>query len=120
MSLQDLMAKLQKDYLASLPAKIATIQMFWNEVKLEDLEGEFHKMKGTGKTYGIPELSLLAREMESLCATRHPDRIAKGMTIALVLLERVRSERAEGRAFDISSDSSYRTLIMLDRTKNVA
>jgi chemotaxis protein histidine kinase CheA len=120
MSLNDLMIKLQKDYLDSLPTKMKTIEAHWKNDLIEELEGEFHKMKGTGLTYGMPELSLLAREMENLCAARQTDHIARAMPIALTLIEKTRLERIAGRAFDLSSDASYRRLLMLDRTKRGA
>ncbi len=72
MSLQGLLEELRLEYLASIPEKIQNIEKLSSENSWELLETEFHKLKGTGKTYGLSDVTLLGAVAEELCAAPEP------------------------------------------------
>ncbi len=124
MSLKDLLAELQKEYLATFPEKTAAIERFWRESKLEDLESEFHKIKGTGRTYGLPEVSLLGELMEKLCQARTHENsdplqtealehLKTAIPLAAAILERIRQSRAQGSGLTLEEDPDYQALTRL-------
>lgn len=70
MKFSDLLKELKSDYLNILPERIANIEKLLMEKNWQQLHVEFHKLKGTGKTYGFPEVSEICEKMEK--ATLHP------------------------------------------------
>ena len=50
MSLDDVLAELRKTYLEALPARAALIEKLLTEGRYAEVETEFHKLKGTGKS----------------------------------------------------------------------
>jgi HPt (histidine-containing phosphotransfer) domain-containing protein len=107
MSLEDLLAELKTEYLVSITDKISTIETLWREHQLEELETEFHKMKGTGSTYGLPEISQLGEAMERLCEINRPA-LAQMVPLAMALLARIQTHRQRGETFVIESDPDFR------------
>ena len=61
---------MKADYLVALPRKIELIQQLIADEKWADLNEEYHKLKGTGKTYGFPEVSEVCQALETLSAIR--------------------------------------------------
>lgn len=116
MSMKDLLAELQRDYLTSFPDKIARLRAHWNEQNYHELRTEYHKLKGTGKTYGIPEVSQLGEALETLCeALIEGDRSAleTAVPLSLTLLERIRGARNDGRSFNLDDDRDFRVIVEL-------
>ncbi len=109
MSLQNLLADLKKEYLESLPEKIKMISELIKTQQLELVETEFHKLKGTGRTYGVPEISRVGELGERSCwitDSKRDDALAQ----ALGLLHKVHQSRAEGKEFQIEDDESCKAL----------
>lgn len=67
-----MMATLQADYIVSLPEKIGLLKTYKANKNWVEAKSIFHKIKGTGSTYGIPELSQLGEVMEKLCQLGGP------------------------------------------------
>ena len=65
-NLKDVLADLKADYLKTLPAKIEKIKTLTFHQSWEQLADEYHKLKGTGKTYGFPEITLVCEKLEKL------------------------------------------------------
>jgi HPt (histidine-containing phosphotransfer) domain-containing protein len=86
--LSTLLKELKQDYLAALPMKIAKIESLHQNQQLKALRDEFHKLKGTGKTYGVPEISLLGEAVEKLCDF-HQDELTWVIPSALNLLHKI-------------------------------
>jgi HPt (histidine-containing phosphotransfer) domain-containing protein len=105
LSIQDLLAELQKNYLASMPDKMKTIETLMKAGKTDLLRTEFHKLKGTGRTYGLPEISQLGAAVERLCEIDRPV-LSQAVPLALTLMERSRAARVKGLTptFDIDTD----------------
>jgi HPt (histidine-containing phosphotransfer) domain-containing protein len=109
MNFETLMDQLRQEYVTELPAKIENIRTNYNAKATQIIAEDFHKLKGTGKTYGIPEISELAAVMEDICI-RRPDAIAQAVPAALTLLENIHSRRSVAEVFDIGLDERFSTL----------
>jgi len=105
MSFEDMMKELQKEYIENLPSKITAIEGHFAQMDVTALEGAFHKIKGTGKTYGIPELSVLAKTLEKACKDNH--NIKEIIPPSIAILKKIESARKEGDQFNIEADSLY-------------
>ena len=101
MNFDELLRTLQRDYLASLPEKIKKIEEF--RLDNAELREAFHKLKGTGKTYGIPEVSELSALMERICL-ENPLASAQAADAALGLLRAIYEARGIGREFNLKDD----------------
>lgn len=65
--MEELLLQLKKDYLASIPEKICELQQLFAKGQQAELRNAFHRLKGSGQTYGVPAITLIAKEMERLC-----------------------------------------------------
>lgn len=72
-SLQSALAALRKDYLSRWPEKITRFENLITQLTgtqgpgdaLRDLRMEFHKLAGSGGSYGMPEITTAGREAEA-------------------------------------------------------
>lgn len=110
MSMEEILKGLREDYLKSLPGKISDIQSYIQSGQTDVLETAFHKLKGTGKTYGIPEISELAAAVEHICHDR-PERAPKAAATAILILEDIRSARVDNREFHLKRDARFNRLV---------
>lgn len=112
MSLQALLAELQKNYLASMPDKIAALQNLWSAKQLDLLETEYHKLKGTGRTYGLPEITQLGAALERLCEAA-PQTLPEAVPISIRLLEKIRVQRVAGETPDLDGEPEFKIIVTM-------
>lgn len=109
MSLDDVLAELKKTYIEALPARAKMIEQLHSNKQYVEIEVEFHKLKGTGKTYGIPEVSTIGEIAERLCETGGP--LADDAIVsALRALHKVTASRLKGAALDLTTDPDFKQL----------
>lgn len=109
MSMDQLLADLRKEYLDSLPTRLAGIRQHLNDGAIETLEDDFHKLKGTGRTYGIPEISDVGELAESICGiARH--HVTAAVPLAIELLTDIHKARSRQETFDVQADPRFSTL----------
>jgi HPt (histidine-containing phosphotransfer) domain-containing protein len=106
MSLDDVLAELKKTYLEALPARATLIESLHQNKQYAEVEVEFHKLKGTGKTYGIPEVSQIGELAEKLCETGGPT-ADEAIVAALNALRSVSKTRAGGSPLDTATDKDF-------------
>lgn len=107
MSFSELLSTLRAEYLQSLPTKIADIRM---QISTDDrvaLRTSFHKLKGTGRTYGIPEVSELAEVIEKV-VLHQPDSALNAAEQGALLLEDIASAYVSAMEFNLKSDPRFR------------
>ena len=115
MSLDDVLAELRKTYLAALPARADLIAKLHTNRQYAEVETEFHKLKGTGKTYGLPEVTAIAEVAERL--VEHGTASADpSIPAALNALRKVTSSRASGAPLDLTRDPDFLDLTELARS----
>lgn len=71
--LDQVLAELKAEYLAKLPKKLQLLESLTTAGDFAGLEQEYHNLKGTGKTYGFPEISSLSEQLEILSQWQTPD-----------------------------------------------
>jgi HPt (histidine-containing phosphotransfer) domain-containing protein len=111
-SIKDVLAELQKNYLASMPEKIQNLEKLWSERKLELLKTDYHKLKGTGRTYGFPEITSLGAAMERLCEIDQSS-LERAVPISVKLMNRIRDMRAKGQALDLDQEPDFKSIVTM-------
>jgi len=90
MSLPDqVVAELQKEYLESLPAIIAEIRAAIESSDWENIEKHFHRLAGSGQTYGLPDITTVGRQMEAYLQANSPHPSASKTKEALMIFEKI-------------------------------
>ena len=110
MSFQDMMANLKKEYVQSIPEKIAEIQSLKNNKDFSGLRNAFHKLKGSGQTYGLPEISEIAAPVEGLFKTGSQEAIT-ACEGALILFERIYKAETHHLPFRLQEQPEFLTLV---------
>lgn len=72
MSLEETLKQLQKEYIEDLPNKIETLKTFLAQDQFDEMINFFHQLKGSGKTYGIADISWLGEQMEHVLKKGSP------------------------------------------------
>jgi len=104
--MEDLLKALHVEYVAELPAKITSIEHLVREQKAEDVREAFHKLKGTGKTYGLPEVSELAAIVEATCIADAAVGLAMA-SVATDILRDIAAARRDERPYSLSADPRF-------------
>jgi len=112
MSLQALLAELQQSYLAALPGKAVLIEQLWQAGNLVDLETEYHKLKGTGRTYGLPEITQVGEALERICECRHAS-LAEAVPLSIRLITELRQQRINGEAPKMDESVDFQKLVKI-------
>jgi len=110
--LNELFSELKAEYLETFPEKLEVIQKLWQAKNRRALEDEFHKMKGTGTTYGVEAVSKVAALMENLCYQGHQN-LGFGVMLAIELFQRIREHASRDAAFDVERDKLYQALLKM-------
>lgn len=104
--LEAMMKELQGEYLDSLPQKVLEIELALKKKNVAELREDFHKLKGTGKTYGFPEISELSELMEILLIEQ-PEVSSRIVPEAIGILKDIYRERLASRDFDLRGDGRF-------------
>jgi len=107
-SYEQMMAELRAEYVASLPEKIADIKSHAAAGDREMLRNDFHKLKGTGKTYGIPEISELGLVFEKHCLKNPPN--LDFIPLAIELLAAIHAARLSNTPFVLDTNLEFKKL----------
>ena len=110
--LSEVLKELRSDYLTKFPKKIDHLRKLTEARCWKDLEDEYHKLKGTGSTYGFPDVSTVCEIMESLAQNKYNQK-PEIFEQTITLLERMHQNYVEGKVLDLSSDTFARTLLAL-------
>lgn len=104
-----MMAELRAEYIATMPQKIGEIKAFAAAHNADALREAFHKLKGSGKTYGIAEVSELFEVCERHCL-RKPELSGQVATLALKLFTAIYEARKNGKNFNVSDTEEFKAL----------
>lgn len=110
MSFEETLSQLRKAYLGAIPEKSAAIESHRRAGDVKAVRTEFHKLKGTGLTYGFPEISRLAELGEKIC-DHTPMLMAGTVPEALAILARIQHHRLNSlTAYPLDTDSSFQSM----------
>jgi HPt (histidine-containing phosphotransfer) domain-containing protein len=93
---------LQREYLAELPGMLLLIRSEIDRFRQGDpgaaasLRTRFHRLAGSGGSYGFPRISVVAREVEQWLRSDPPASEAARMDTAVTTLEEIVEKAAEG------------------------
>jgi len=107
--LNDLFAELKTEYLESFAEKIQVIEQMWQAKDRESLTNEYHKIKGTGLTYGVQEMTDIAEIVEDLCHQKSPQ-LGFAIMMSVELFKRVRASYEQGESFELGRDKIFKAL----------
>jgi HPt (histidine-containing phosphotransfer) domain-containing protein len=99
----DILAKLQADYVASFSEKTTALEDALGKQDKPTLRNLAHKLAGSGATYAMPEITKVARAIETYidkCPAPDMTNIAAG----LALLKQIFHSRKKGASFLVSDD----------------
>ncbi len=102
----EMMTELRMEYLASFDAKFDLMRGFLEGRDWYSLELEMHKLKGTGSTYGVPEVTELCQHMETTCREQGALE-EQDLNKAIALLIDIRKKYTEDAEFDLAKDSRF-------------
>lgn len=105
----EVMAELRQEYLESFDEKFKLWSQLFQDSNFESLELEFHKMKGTGATYGAPEVSHLCEHLERICRDQKQVDQAT-LSKAIALLEKIRDKYLNAYEFDLNAEKDFETI----------
>lgn len=112
--LKNVLDDLKTDYLKSLPAKIDKLKQLSSSKNWSELSEEYHKLKGTGKTYGFPEITLICEHMEKLIIKKdnalNNSLNDNPFTLAPKILERLLRAYERQEKYDLLNDRAVKKL----------
>ena len=110
MSMEDLLKELQLEYIQSIPEKIKEIKESLEKKDLDSLINSYHKLKGSGKTYGLDEVSILGQFFETWMRDKK-EKTLPFVPKSVEILERIFTSRSQSKPYAIESDPEYQKLI---------
>lgn len=112
MNFDSLLTELRFEYVSSLPEKIQVIRQFYNTGNTSGVREAFHKLKGTGTTYGVPEISMVGEALEQFCKAK-PLELTRVLPDALTLLDLIHVARSKNEEFHVMSDTRFQRIQQL-------
>ena len=106
------LGELKEDYLKKLPGKIENLKLLVGHQNWVGLEDEYHKLKGTGKTYGYPEISVICEKLELLVQQKN-HQSSELFQQAHELLEKMHQSYLKKEPVNLESDAFARSLLAL-------
>lgn len=106
---ESLFAELKVEYIDSFQEKVDAIYDSWQKRSLGPLTMEFHKIKGTGTTYGIPQISDIAEIMEDLCHQKS-EKLGLCVLFSIHLFKKVCQSEKGDLSFQLEKDPLYKFL----------
>jgi HPt (histidine-containing phosphotransfer) domain-containing protein len=110
MSLEDVLAQLQKTYIKNMPIKLQAMKSLIDAKDFKSLREEFHKIKGTGRTYGLPEVTELGAIFEEILIACEFNPQINWALDAHDLFRDIHSSRIKEKPFKIDQDPRYKNL----------
>ncbi len=115
MSMDEVLKELQGEYIKSLPEKIRHIEKMYKSGKYPEVQDAFHKIKGSGMTYSVPELSAIGATLESICLS-YPKEMGWAVQKALYLMQQVYTYRLAGRAYAPEKNEEFQKMLGIIET----
>src|SRR4051812_22546168 len=106
LKLETMLAELKREYVASMPSRIQVIRENFSKGDTPMMKDDFHRLKGSGKTYGVPEISLVAEVGETICRDKAKD-VAAAVPVLLDLLTEIHAKQSRQESFDVGRDPRF-------------
>jgi HPt (histidine-containing phosphotransfer) domain-containing protein len=103
---ETMMQELREEYLISISEKCTELQRNFRNRELTEVRESFHKMKGSGATYGVPEVSKLASILEYLCDSREQE-LNWAVPQAIEWLQKIKEHRMNDSVFELELEPKF-------------
>ena len=103
MDFENHLKKLRKKYLMKLNLKVKSMKVLFQQKDWNSLRAELHKIKGTGLTYGFPEISHICRFLEQWVIKGEKHFFEMGFP----LLEKALFERHKNKIYPLQKDKLF-------------
>lgn len=110
MSLEDILAQLQKNYIKNIPEKLKNMKTHIDAKDFKSLREEFHKIKGTGRTHGVPEITDLGAVFEEILIVTEFNPQINWALDAYDIFKDIYNARSNQQKFNIGQDPRYKNL----------
>ena len=104
-----LLQELRDEYLKELPQTLETIKSSSHDLKA--LACIFHKLKGSGKTYGITAITTIATPLENLCLKGDRTKLQEHLEAAIELLHDICISHKNDQSLSLENDARYQSLL---------
>jgi HPt (histidine-containing phosphotransfer) domain-containing protein len=99
----EVLAKLQADYIASFPEKVTALNEALSNKDKAAIRNLTHKLAGSGATYAMPEITKVARAVETYI-DKSPNINMDHVGSGIALLKQIFDSRRKGASFLVSDD----------------
>lgn len=106
MSFEDMLKKLKDEYITNLPSKFDELKFLAEKKDFEELENFFHKLKGSGKSYGVSEVTTYGEYFENQLKAKK-SLTEDQLSCSITLLEKIINERSVDKEFDIQTNEDF-------------
>ncbi len=110
MSLEEVLAQLQKNYIKNIPEKLKNMKAHIDSKDYKALREEFHKIKGTGRTHGLPEITDLGSVFEEILVISNFNPQINWALDAYDIFKDIYDSRSKAKPFNIDQDPRYKNL----------
>ncbi len=107
--INEILKSLQLEYISEIPLKVNAIKEQIKAKQMAELRNSFHKLKGTGKTYGLPEISDLAEVTEKVCLSS-PAQAVDAATLAVEVLGEIHRSRQKQQPYSVGIDLRFKKI----------
>lgn len=105
-NLNPMLAELKEEYISELSHKMDLLKQLKANNSFSELRDNYHKLKGSGKLYGLPEVSELAEIMEYLYSKERPG-LTELQILALEVLEKIQIAHQNHEDYPLEQDSAF-------------
>lgn len=106
-----LIEELQHHYLERLTDRYQRIKESFANGDTKQILLEFKQLKGSGASYGIPEISELSAIITKICVVR-PQTLRWVIPLALDLLNQIYAKRSQKEACFIQTEEKYHEILL--------
>ena len=106
----EIIAELSVEYVDAIPGVVDKIEVLSTQKNIPLIREEFHKLRGTGNTYGLDEITILGQTMERICLEFDEDQVVQFLPAANRVLNKIYSARKERERYAIENDGDYNHL----------
>ena len=112
MSMEEVLKELQKEYISELPEKIKAIHQAYEAQDFAKVTECFHKIKGSGKTYAVEELSEIGRVLEEVCL-KYRGHLGWAVPKAIYFMQQVYTYRLADKTYNPAGNEDFQKLLDL-------
>jgi len=109
-NMDDILKGLRDEYIKELPDKIKAVHRAYESHDFKTVTDCFHRIKGSGKTYSVDELSEIGRVLEEICLN-YPGKMGFAVPKAIYFMQQVYSYRLAEKVYVPRNNEDFQKLL---------